>query len=366
MLDTHYCRLRQKRLLDRMRQRQLDAVVCGWGGHVYYLTGHWTSGLHQSAVVVFADGRTWLIGANEPPANVAADEVAAYEANWMGTQRQEQAAVVGRAVLGVLTSHKAARIGMDASIIGSQVAMELEADCEAIDPELWQLRRRKDPDELALMQAAIRCTEAMYRRGRQIIEPGVAELDVFGELHKAAVETAGEPLTALLGNDFAGGAAGGPPRKDRQAQAGQLYILDLGPGYRGYFADNARTFSVDRKPTEVQMRAWEAVAGCLKVVEDLARPGVRCRAVFEAVDEFLRDAWGQGMQHHLGHGVGLQPHEYPHLNPRWDDVLMEGEVFTAEPGVYGPELAAGIRMENQYLVTAEGVKNLVEYPLEMV
>ena len=42
-----------------------------------------------------------------------------------------------------------------------------------IDEDLWQLRRRKDPDELVLMRKAIACTESMYERARQIIEPGI-------------------------------------------------------------------------------------------------------------------------------------------------------------------------------------------------
>jgi Xaa-Pro dipeptidase len=77
-------------------------------------------------------------------------------------------------------------------------------------------------------------------------------------------------------------------------------------------------------------------------------------------------AVGKTFPHHLGHGVGLQPHEYPHLNPMWDDVLMEGEVFAAEPGLYGLELAGGIRIENNYLVTASGVENLLSSPMELV
>jgi Xaa-Pro dipeptidase len=75
--------------------------------------------------------------------------------------------------------------------------------------------------------------------------------------------------------------------------------------------------------------------------------------------------FGKPQVHHLGHGVGLSPHEYPHLNPKWDDTLLEGEVFTAEPGVYGPELRGGIRIENQYLVTKTGVKNLLNFPVEL-
>jgi Xaa-Pro aminopeptidase len=101
----------------------------------------------------------------------------------------------------------------------------------------------------------------------------------------------------------------------------------------------------------------------LQIVERLAKPGVRCRDLFTAVnDHFLRTLNGP-LTHHLGHGVGLQPHEFPHLNPRWDDTLLEGEIFTAEPGHYTPALNGGIRLENQYLVTATGVSNLLDAPL---
>jgi Xaa-Pro aminopeptidase len=97
----------------------------------------------------------------------------------------------------------------------------------------------------------------------------------------------------------------------------------------------------------------------------MAKPGVRCREIFDAVDAHFRAKRGKGIPHHLGHGVGLQPHEFPHLNPKWDDVMIEGEIFTAEPGIYDAELSAGIRIENQYLVTKSGVENLVRFPLEL-
>lgn len=91
---------------------------------------------------------------------------------------------------------------------------------------------------------------------------------------------------AYFGNDFACGARGGPPRAGRvtAAEAGELYILDLGPAYRGYFADNARTFAVGGTPTDAQLDAWRTVTGVFPIVERLAKPGVRCRDLFAAVD----------------------------------------------------------------------------------
>jgi Xaa-Pro dipeptidase len=366
MLQPDHARARQRRLLVEMQAQRLDAVVVGWPQHVYYLSTHWTHWLQQSAFVLWADGRSLLVSANEPAHGAAADDAAAYEANPMGTQRQEQPSVVASRVVEALAArHSTGRIGIDASLVTSQLPTRWEFDAIHVNPILWQLRRVKDPDELELMKTAIACTKAMYARAREIIEPGVPELAVYNQLHAAAVAVAGEPLSAYLGNDYACGVPGGAPRKDRVAEDGELYILDLGPAYRGYFADNSRVFAVDRKPTDAQTRAWETVAAAFPIVENLARPGARCRDLFDAVDAHYREKTGKPFPHHLGHGVGLQPHEFPHLNPKWDDTLMEGEVFTCEPGLYGAELGGGIRLENQYLVTKHGVENLTPFPLEL-
>ena len=361
MLDPAFARKRQKRLLEVLRDRELDAAVIGSSPHVYYLTAHLPFWQHHAATVLFANGRSALITANAPNRAAAADRVESYEATWNGTQRQEQPALVAAAVLANLGA--ARRIGIDSSPVTALVVDACDRTTVPIDSDLWQVRRRKDPDELALMKVAIDCTRAMYERARTIIEPGIEEIRVFAELQAAAVEVAQEPLSGQLGNDYACGVPGGPPRKGHRAESGQIYILDLGPAYRGYYSDNCRAFSVDRKLTDAQQKGWEVVTGAFPIVERMARPGVRCRDIYAAVDEYYRRVSGKPFPHHLGHGVGLQPHEFPHLNPKWDDVLMEGEVFTAEPGMYGPELAGGLRIENQYLIRSDGVENLTPFPM---
>ena len=111
--------------------------------------------------------------------------------------------------------------------------------------------------------------------------------------------------------------------------------------------------------------ADQALISALRIVEQRAKPGARCREIYDEVVAHLADHPGAKFPHHLGHGVGLQPHEFPHLNPKWDDVLMEGEVFTAEPGLYAPHLRAGLRIENEYVVTKTGVRNLLDWPMTL-
>jgi Xaa-Pro aminopeptidase len=203
----------------------------------------------------------------------------------------------------------------------------------------------------------------MYERARSIVRPGVNELDVYSELQAVAVRTIGEPLT-YFGQDFESGAKGGPPR-DRQAEQGEIMILDLGVGFRGYYSDNARAIAVGGEPTESQQRAWQAIVGVFQSFQSKARAGVSCRELFETADKQLAAYKPWVFKHHLGHGVGLAPHEGPHLNPKWDDALAEGDFIAVEPGLYGEELRAGIRLEQNYLVKQDGVQLLTDWPLEL-
>src|SRR5438552_3165214 len=94
MLEVKQSRGRQKRLLEAMQERELDAVVVGLPHHVYYFSAvlpHW---LQFGAFVLFSDGRTWLTSGKKPAENAAADEVVGYEAAWLSTLRQEQPGIV--------------------------------------------------------------------------------------------------------------------------------------------------------------------------------------------------------------------------------------------------------------------------------
>lgn len=364
-LNLDRCRERQQRIVSDLAASSIDIAVLTLPEHVQYLTGFRPHRLMTAIVALTAEGRCTLAAPNAPPSRAAADEVVTFLAQWHATLRQEQTAAASRALADVVTKNPR-RAAVEFSRCGPHVIEALgwdDVDLVDAEPMLWKRRRNKDDDELAMIRLAIACTAGMYDRAREIIEPGISELEVFNQLHAAAVEVAGEPLTAL-GNDYQCNSPGGPPRS-RKAEAGELFVLDLGPAYRGYYADNCRSISVDGNPTDEQHRAWETIVATLKMVEATVKPGVRCRDLFDKVQSMLDEYRPDAFNHHLGHGFGLFPHETPHLNPNWDDQFEEGDVFTAEPGLYGPELRAGIRLEQNYRVTATGVELLSEFSLEL-
>lgn len=359
-LDLDLCCQRQQRLLDVLEAAKADRAILTRPEQVQYFTGFRPHHLMAAAVCMDADG-CLLVAPNEEPTRHAAKRVATFEAQWLCTLRQDQERALAKSLKDALAK-PASRLATDNSAAWAELGGTSTATVD-IEPEILQLRRRKDADELAMIRHAIGGTEAMYARAREIIEPGITELRVFNELQAAAVETIGEMLSGT-GNDYQCNSPGGPPR-DRAACDGELFVLDLGPAYRGYYADNCRTFAVNSQPTDEQLRAHAAIVSVLDHVATTVKPGVSCAALFAEAKAMLDEYEPGSFHHHLGHGIGLYPHEAPHLNPSWDDTFQEGDIFTAEPGLYNEALRAGIRIEENYLVTADGVEQLTRFPTDL-
>ncbi|MFV1965097.1 MAG: M24 family metallopeptidase [Pirellulaceae bacterium] len=365
-LEPVGCRARRQRLLDVLRDQQLDLAIITQPAHIRWLTGAWFGPMFQPAAAMLADGQVILVAPERKlPGDLAVDEVRGYSAQWHSTLRNDQRQASSAVLVQALADRRAkmTRIGVEGSAFPPYLADVLSGERIDIEAEFYRLRRKKEPDELRMMRHAIDATEAMYAVARETIEPGVRELDLYSRLYATAVDALGEPPT-YFGQDFQCNSRGGPPR-DRLAEDGELYILDLGAGYRGYFSDNARTIAVNGRPTDEQLKAWGSIEQVFQLVESTVRPGVSCRELFEQVQTLLDACLPWQFNHHLGHGVGLYPHEAPHLNPNWDDTFEVGDVFTAEPGLYHADLRDGMRIEQNYLVTEGGVELLTRFPLEL-
>ena len=361
------CRGRQRRLLDAVSVMGVDLVVLTCRESVQWLTGAVVRPPFEPVATITNDGRVTLVlperQLNDP---AATDERIGYAAKLHSTMVDDQRAA-SSAALQAAYRNGVKCVGGEFTTFGPHLSFLTAArgvTLRDVGPTMFQLRRRKDADELAMLRRANDANRAMYERAREIVRPGASELDVYSELHAVAVRTLGEALT-YFGQDFRCAAKGGLPR-DRAAQSGELYILDLGVGFRGYYSDNARTLAVGGQPSAEQQRAWHAVMEVFPIVERMVQPGASCRELFETIDEYSHRYQPWQFNHHLGHGVGLAAHEGPHLNPHWDDTFAEGDFFTVEPGLYHDDLRYGIRLEQNYFVTRTGVELLTPWPLELV
>jgi Xaa-Pro aminopeptidase len=362
-VDLEGCRGRQRRLLEAMEPLDVDVTILSRRESVQWLTGAHVRPPFEPLAAITSDGHVALVlPERQLGESAAADAVLGYEEKWLSTMRDEQRAA-SSAVLQEKLLVRPQRVACEFEAFCPQLFLAWNVPLVEVDAIVFELRRRKDADEVQMLRRANEANRAMYARAREIVRPGVNELDVYAELHAVAVRTLGEPLT-YFGQDFRSAARGGPPR-DRLIEAGELYILDLGVGFRGYYSDNARTLAVGGEPSTAQRRAWAAATAAFDIIETKARPGIRCRELFQMADRALNEHRPWVFNHHLGHGVGLAAHEGPHLNPNWDDTLAEGDYLAVEPGLYHEELRVGVRVEQNYLVTASGVELLTDWPLEL-
>jgi Xaa-Pro aminopeptidase len=178
-----------------------------------------------------------------------------------------------------------------------------------------------------------------------------------------AVQQVGEPI-GEFGNDFQIGALGSSPRR-RPAEAGEMAILDLTVVVRGYASDMCRSFVVGGAPSTRQTKALQRIREVHTLLEELIVPGISCPELYRRANKMLDGYEGWSFKHHAGHGIGLSNHEAPRINPHWNDTLQIGDVIALEPGLYGADLRAGLRIEEVYHLSATGLKKLTTFPTEL-
>jgi Xaa-Pro dipeptidase len=268
-----------------------------------------------------------------------------------------------------------------AHVRGGRVGVELEATSALhlqalaslataipLAGEIESLRRRKDPDELDLIRAAIRCNEAGLRAAQAIIAPGVSEFEVFLAV-SVALQSAAGVAADLSGNTFAflsgaraAGSAG--PASDRRLERGDLMIVDVNPVIRHYRGDVTRTFCVGR-PAPAHTAMHDALARALERAMRAGRPGATGQQVYDVLRQTLVESgYGGWLAGHMGHALGLQHLERPFIIPGETMPLEEHMVIALEPGMYvSGEL--GMRLEDNYVVTASGLEPLSHLPREL-
>lgn len=230
---------------------------------------------------------------------------------------------------------------------------------------LRRLRRKKDSDEIELLRFSARIMEAGHARAREVIAPGVSELDVFTEVQAACQRAAGRAV--LLYGDFRANQpkqpkAGGLPT-GHLLQEGDLFILDYSVVVDGYRADFTNTKAVGR-PSSGQELLFRLCESAMLAGEAALKSGAKASDVYAAASEPMKSAGYGPIPHHAGHGIGLAHPEPPILVPESDDVLVSGDVVTLEPGLY-LEGTGGIRIEHNYLITDTGYDRISNHLISL-
>jgi len=221
---------------------------------------------------------------------------------------------------------------------------------------LARMRSRHSAGEIALMQRAVRISEAGFAAAATQIRPGGFEGSVEAEAERVFKSSgARRPAYSSIVGSGPNSTILHYPRSERVMVDGDLILMDMAAEYAHYAADITRTFPVNGHFTPEQRKVYEVVLAAQKAAFALVRPGAYFEDLDRAARGVIRDAgYGDDFIHGLGHFVGLDVHDAG----AYQEPLAAGMVITLEPGIYLAERKIGIRIEDDVLVTADGARYL--------
>lgn len=234
---------------------------------------------------------------------------------------------------------------------------------KAVKGLVESVRQVKDPVEIESLTQAARIAEEGFKEARRLlkrVDRGITEIQVSeaisGVLKKKGAQ--GPSFDIIV----ASGARSALPHgaaTDKRIKKGEFVVVDMGSIFNGYHSDATRTF-VTGKPTKKQKEIFTIVREAHDLAIVAVRPGVRASVIDRAAREHIeRAGYAKFFGHGTGHGVGLNVHEGPNIGPKSDDRVVEGMVFTIEPGIYIPGFG-GVRIEDMVLVTNSGCNILTK------
>lgn len=243
----------------------------------------------------------------------------------------------------------------------------VEVVCDgSLDRAVDDIRIRKNEAEVAKIIKAQRIAERAFDYILGFISTDKTEKEIALELEYFMLKNGADGLsfeTICVSGKNSSLPHGVPT--DKKIEKGDFITMDYGATTEFYHSDMTRTVAVGEVSSK-QAEVYETVLKAQLAGLEAVRAGVNCRDVDAVSRKIISDAgYGEYFGHGLGHGVGVEIHELPTLNPTSKAVLEEGHIVTVEPGIYLPS-EFGVRIEDMALVTADGYTNLTECEKKLI
>ncbi len=224
----------------------------------------------------------------------------------------------------------------------------------ATDGLVESLRAIKEPEEIELITKAVEITDRAVDYIQDIIHIGIRETELAWEIEKYLREQGSQvlPFDVIVASGDNSALPHAKP-SPRAIQSGGPVVIDIGARYGGYSSDLSRTIWVGAADDTLR-KVYDTVLGAQLTALAIIKEGMTGSEADSLARTVIDQAgYGDAFGHGLGHGIGLAPHELPRLGPESEDRLVNGMVFTVEPGIYLTGWG-GVRIED--VVVMEGGK----------
>ncbi|MGN0612371.1 MAG: M24 family metallopeptidase [Porcipelethomonas sp.] len=277
-------------------------------------------------------------------------------------------------ISGLMKKHNAKSIAVESkamTISTLELFRQKLPDCsfiatDELSNEIYRLRTVKSEDELEKIEKAQRIAETAFDEVLNFIRPGVTEREIALKLDSLMLYGGAEELSfetiALTGanTSMPHGVPGNAMVKE-----GDFVLMDFGAVYDGYHSDMTRTICVG-SPTEEMEKVYNIVLEAQLAALGSVKSGITGSQLDNTARQIITEkGYGDAFGHSLGHGVGMEIHEYPNASSKSVTVFRENMVVTVEPGIYLPD-KFGVRIEDFVVVTENSCRNLTKCPKKMI
>lgn len=249
------------------------------------------------------------------------------------------------------------------SLLQAQKTSKTGIELVPSTPFFKTLRSIKDPQEIAAMKKSAALLWKGYQFLEHSLKKGITEKDLSRRLHIFSLENGADGLS--FDPIIAFGANSAMPHYragDNALKNGDTVLIDIGVVVGGYHSDMTRVLFFG-KGDPYMRHLYETVQKAQQRAIRDCRPGITLRKIDQAARSVLQaESVEHLFVHNLGHGIGLECHEFPRINSDGEDKdvkLKSGMVITIEPGLYVPG-KGGVRYEDTIVITPRGPLNL--YP----
>jgi Xaa-Pro dipeptidase len=360
-LDERKARIAKAQEL--MAKQGLDAIVIASGTALRYFTGaSWGLSERFFGVVIPRSGEPgWVTPAFEKLRAMEQIQIGADVRAW---NEDESPYALVAAIL--KDRNATGRVGIEETmpfVFATEIGKASPASrIESATPVTAGCRMIKDAHEVALMRRGCEITVLAHAAVFASLREGMSR-DQVADLSQAAHGKLGVSGGALV---LFGPDAAFPhgTTKPQPLKKGDMVLLDGGCSLEGYSSDITRTGIFGAQPSERQQLVWDTVRAAQDAAFKAAKPGVECQAVDAAARAVITKAgFGEnykGMGHRVGHGIGMDGHEWTYLVRGNKTLLQPGMCFSDEPGIYIPG-EIGIRHEDIIHITPDGAENLTAW-----
>jgi Xaa-Pro aminopeptidase len=354
---------RQEKARHLMESNRIDALLLMEGTSLDYFTGiRWWGGERLFAMVLPAKGAAFYVCPAFEEGRARELIATAPEGNTVDVRTWNEDANPYRLVAQGLKDRRisSGTVGMEETVrflFSSEIANAVpQAKIVSGTPVTAGCRMVKSNHEIELMQLANRLTLTAYEAAYRALREGMTQSQ-FEDLIAAAYKQLGFPgeASVQVGEYSANPHGSITPQVIRE---GSMVMVDDGCDVEGYQSDITRTFVLG-KPSDKMKEVFEIVHRAQTTALKTARPGLECQSVDAAARKVITDA-GYGpdykyFKHRLGHGIGMDGHEWPYLVRGNTQPLATNMTFSDEPGIY-IRGKFGIRLEDDMHITENGAE----------